>query len=249
MIPAVVGAIGFGTRLPVGVDDDAWTALTDRPGVLVLAAVPTGLAGALAVVLPGPSATVAIAYLLALVAVGGITHLDGLADCADGAAAHGSPAERRAIVADTAIGVGGTLAIAGSVAALVAAGLTLANGPAVQAAGIVLASEATASVAMVALAVGGSAATDGLGATVIEPAGGIDALIAGLIGTPLVAAAALAGPLVPVAVGAGGTLAALAVWTWARRTLGGLTGDVLGASHATARICAVHAGVIVWTVS
>ncbi|MFB6161921.1 MAG: adenosylcobinamide-GDP ribazoletransferase [Halococcoides sp.] len=249
MIRAIAGAVGFGTRLPVGRSGAAWDALLDRPGLLALAAVPTAVAGAGAVALPVPAETAAIAYVGALVAVGGITHLDGLADCGDAAVAHGSPAERRAIVADTRLGVGGTFALALWVVALVAAGLVLGRATASEAVGIVVASEATASLAMVALAVAGPATTDGLGGTVIEAAGPTDALVAAAIALPLLAAGGSAGPGVPIATLLGGAIAALAVAVWARRALGGVTGDVLGATHAIARVLAVHAGVVVWTAS
>ena len=46
-------------------------------------------------------------------------------------------------------------------------------------------------------------------------------------------------------------LAALtAAWLlrrWARRRLGGVSGDALGATNELARVAALHAGVIAWT--
>lgn len=244
----IAGAIGFGTRLPIGHDQRAWRALADRPGALVLAAVPTAIAGSV-VAVPVPAPTAAVGYVLALFAVGGITHLDGLADCADAAVAHGTPAERRAIVADTRLGVGGTAAVALAVLALAAGGLVLADAPPLAAIGLLTASEAAASLAMVAMAVLGRPATEGLGATVIDPAGPADAFLAGLLAAPLFAVGTLAGPLAVAGTIAGGAIAAIAVGRWAGRALGGPTGDVLGASHAIARVVAVHLGVIAWTVS
>jgi adenosylcobinamide-GDP ribazoletransferase len=42
---------------------------------------------------------------------------------------------------------------------------------------------------------------------------------------------------------------ALAVERWANAHLGGVSGDVLGATNELARLAALHLGVIAWTLS
>jgi adenosylcobinamide-GDP ribazoletransferase len=44
-----------------------------------------------------------------------------------------------------------------------------------------------------------------------------------------------------------GVLAGLVPFWWARRRLGGVSGDVMGAANELARLVALHAGVIAWT--
>jgi adenosylcobinamide-GDP ribazoletransferase len=44
-----------------------------------------------------------------------------------------------------------------------------------------------------------------------------------------------------------GLLTGAVVWRWARPSLGGVNGDVLGATIELARVAALHAGVVVWT--
>jgi len=56
--------------------------------------------------------------------------------------------------------------------------------------------------------------------------------------SPVAAAALAAGPVV-----------ALLLVAWARRNLGGVNGDVFGAANELARVVALHAGVVVWTLS
>ncbi|WP_241990620.1 adenosylcobinamide-GDP ribazoletransferase, partial [Halorubrum sp. CGM5_25_10-8B] len=60
-----------------------------------------------------------------------------------------------------------------------------------------------------------------------------------LVPTTGVAAAAITAAVV---------VAALA-FAWARSRLGGVSGDVLGATNELARVVGLHAGVIAWTLS
>ncbi|OYR41115.1 hypothetical protein DJ82_06300 [Halorubrum sp. Ib24] len=72
-------------------------------------------------------------------------------------------------------------------------------------------------------------------------------------GAPRRSRARRARPLlaVPRSSGVAALLAALATAAllrrWSRRRLGGVSGDVLGATNELARVAALHAGVIAWT--
>lgn len=245
---AVVGALGFLSRLPVGRDTAAWTAFQRSPAAFVLAGYALGLCVAAPVALAAavaPAPTVAFVLVVAVVGVGGINHADGVADLGDAAVVHGPPEERRAAMKDTTVGVGAALAVGTTLVGLALAGLALAALPPLALAGIVVASEVGAKLGMAAIACLGEAPHDGLGAeftrraeqsALVAPAvAALPALaLTGL--APAAAAALLAG------VGGG-----LAVLTWADRTLGGASGDVFGAANEVGRLCALHAGVVVWT--
>jgi adenosylcobinamide-GDP ribazoletransferase len=246
---AVRGAVGFLTRFPVGATPAAWEAFRHQPAALV----PVGyLVGALAAVpfllgVPGP--TGALLYPVVLVALVGINHADGLADLADAAVVHGEstdPVEtRRRVLKDSALGVGGTVALAGLVAGLVLAGLALAGLPPLQAAGIVIAGEVSAKLGMATVACLGTAPFDGLGAQLARVSTADD-----LLGPVLVAAPAMLASWPSAAAGVAlvaGVVAALATRRWASQNLGGVNGDVFGAANELGRLAALHAGVVTWT--
>ena len=246
VLTAVRGAVGFLTRVPIGRSEPAWTALGEQPAVMVLAAYAIGGLVAVPVALPLPPVTVALGFVLAVLAVTGITHLDGLADLGDAAVVHGSPARRREVMRDTTLGVGGSVAVGLALVGLALAGAGLAGLPLRLAVGTVVAAEVGAKLAMLGLAVAGEATHEGLGSH-----------LTGAAGRDLVFGAALALPAValtwPSPVAAVGLLAGLGagavVLAWARARLGGVSGDVFGATNEVARLAALHAGVIAWTLS
>jgi len=243
VLTAVRGAIGFLTRLPVGRSDRDWAAFGDTPAAMVVVAYPIGLLAALPLLwLPGPVA--ALSYPLVLVAVTGITHADGLADLADAAVIHGTAADRRAVMADGSTGVGGSLALGLDVLGLALGGLALAGTPIAVAVGVVVAAETGAKLAMVTMTVVGNPAHEGIGAHVTGASPG--QFVAGVVlAAP---AAVLAWPSLVPAVGlCGAMIAGLAVYAWARRRLGGVSGDVFGAANEVGRLLALHAGVVAWT--
>jgi adenosylcobinamide-GDP ribazoletransferase len=85
----------------------------------------------------------------------------------------------------------------------------------------------------------GSALTDSADATALAPVfvAVLPVLaLAAPLGTPAVVAALLGGPVV-----------ALLTLRWARSRLGGVSGDVLGATNELGRVVGVHAGVVAWT--
>lgn len=247
---ALRGALGFLSRLPVGRDEQAWAAFRTAPwtlpvaGVLLgaLVAVPVGVA----LLLPVPSVTVAFVYVLAVVALTGINHVDGVADLGDAMVVHGDAERRREVMGDTVLGVGGTLAIVLVVAGLALGAVGLAALPLAAAVGLVVASEVAAKVAMATLIALGTPAHDGFGAAVAG-----ETRPRGLV-VP-VALAAPAAVLTLPSVAALGALASAGVVTlgllwWARGRLDGVTGDVIGASNELARVVALHAGLVVWHV-
>ncbi len=238
------GALGFLTRLPVGHDERAWRAFRRTPAAFPLAGYPVGALLALALLVPDPAPTVAAAFVLGVYFVTGINHAVGLADRGDAAVVHGSLEKRREVMHDTATGVGGVLALALGVVALAFAGRALAALPLAAAAGIVVAAEVGAKFGMALLVCLSEPAHEGLGSAFAgehRPRA-----LAGPLAATLPAVA-----LSPAAFAAvcGATLAAVAVGGWARTRLGGVSGDVLGATNECGRVLALHAGVIAWTLS
>jgi adenosylcobinamide-GDP ribazoletransferase len=249
-LTALRGAFGFLSRLPVGRDERAWTAFRGAPWTLPVAGYGLGalLAGVVVVALsvPVPTQTVAFAYLLAVVALTGINHADGVADLGDAAVVHGGPARRREVMGDTTTGVGGTLAIGLVVAGLALAGTGLPASGVRTAAGLVVASEVAAKLAMAVLVTLGTPAHEGLGAAVAGDLGSGDLALPLALAVPAVA-------LPGVAVGTAALLAGLgtaaAMLWWSQRRLDGVTGDVFGGGNELARVVALHVGLVAWHAS
>jgi len=240
---ALRGGVGFLTRLPVGADETDWRGFQAAPAVFPVVGYLVGAVVAVPFVLL-PAEPAALAYLLVLVALVGITHLDGVADLADAAVVHDA-ADRRRVLKDTTTGVGAVAGVALVVAGLALAGLALADLPVRIAVGLVVASEVGAKLGMATVACVGTASHEGLGSGFTRAAD--PALLVG----PAVAAipaALLTGfsPAAPVAVLAGPVVAVVVV-RWADAALGGVNGDVFGAVNELARLVALHAGVIAWT--
>jgi len=247
------GAVGFLTRLPVGTDLAAWEAFRRRPAAFVPVGYLVGALVAVPFLLGLPAPTVALLFPIALVLVTGINHADGVADLADAAVVHdeGEPtddapfAARRRVLKDSAVGVGGTIALAGLVAGLVLAGLALAGMPTFQAVGLVVASEVSAKLGMATLACLGEAPFDGLGAQLTRVSDEDDLLGPLLVAIPAVLATVpTLGAFVALVAGVG---TALVIRRWAADNLGGVNGDVFGAANELARLAALHAGVVAWT--
>ncbi|WP_433631861.1 adenosylcobinamide-GDP ribazoletransferase [Halomicrococcus sp. NG-SE-24] len=245
VLTALRGALGFLSRLPVGQDRGAWEAFRRTPAAFTLAGYVIGALLAVPFVLPVPASVGAVLFLGVTYGVTGVNHVDGLADLGDAAAVHGAE-KRRAVMKDTTVGVGAVLAVGLGVAGLALAGLGLARLPIVAALSAVVASEVGAKLGMAALAAVGSPAHDGLGAALVDQTVGGFA-VALLLAVPAVALAR------PTVVGAGsvsaGLVTALGVGWWARSWLDGISGDVFGAANELARVVALHAGVVAWTLS
>ncbi|MFC6787188.1 adenosylcobinamide-GDP ribazoletransferase [Halobaculum halobium] len=262
-LAALRGALGFLSRVPVGHSEANWEAFRRTPAAIpaagyvigALLALPiAAIAAAPARAAAVPSETVAVLFVAWLYTVTGITHLDGVADLGDAAVVHGDAERRREVLKDSAVGVGGALALGVVVLGLAAAALLLVdlarlapNLP-VAAVGLVVAAEVAAKAATATLVCLGDAAHEGLGSALTAESGPRSLLGVGVVAAPVafVGWPALAPGLAVLA--AAGVVAAAALW-WARARLGGVSGDVLGATNEVARVVGLHVGVIAWTLS
>jgi adenosylcobinamide-GDP ribazoletransferase len=246
---ALRGAIAFLTRVPVPTGEADWDRFRAFPAAFPLVAYLVGAVASVPFFLGGlagaPETAVAFGYLLALLVLVGIPHLDGIADLGDAAAAHGD-ARRRALK-DTEVGVGAIVAVAAVLIGLVLAGLELAAAPIPVAVGLVVASEVGAKLGMAAVACLGTASHEGIGSAFTRESDPALLIAPLLISLP----AALFAPAVPASVAAvaAGPLVAVALLWWTDRALGGVNGDVFGATNELGRVVGLHAGVIVWTLS
>ena len=250
VLSALRGALGFLTRLPVGHSERAWTAFRGAPWAFPLAGYVVGALLAVPFLLGSaglPAVTVAFGYLLAVVAVTGINHLDGVADVGDAAVVHGDLADRREVLKDTTVGVGAVAAVALVVAGLALGALGVAGLPVRVAVATVVAAEVGAKAGMAAVACLGVAPHDGLGAQFTERAASTDLAPALAVALP-VALFSWPSPAAGAAVvGAfGGGVGAL--W-WLTGLLGGANGDVFGAVNEVGRVVGLHLGVVAWTLS
>lgn len=199
-----------------------------------------------------PATVAALVAVAVEVLITGALHLDGLADCADGSA--GRDREHRlTIMRDHAVGVYGATALflaLGLRIACLAALLDLAMPPGAVA-GLVVAAWAISRGAMLlparllpyARAEGtGRLVIDGLGRATAAQGTGTTVLLALSAG---VAGAGVAGAATVAVMVAGSAAATVAGTHWARRRLGGATGDVLGAVAETSLVVALTVAVAV----
>ncbi|NUC70982.1 adenosylcobinamide-GDP ribazoletransferase [Haloterrigena sp. SYSU A558-1] len=248
-LAAVRGALGFLTRLPVGHRDGDWAAFRSSPAAFPVVGYVAGALAALPLLATEalPAATVALGYLLAVYAVLGIHHLDGVADLGDALVVHGDRERRREVLKDTTTGVGALLAVSLVVVALALGGLSLAGLPPRRAIGVAVAAEVGTKLGMAAMACFGTASDDGMGRQFTTASDPLSFVAPALIALP---AAALTWPNPAAAVALGGALAGIGLpWNWATGHLGGVNGDIFGAANEIGRVAGVHLGVIAWTLS
>ncbi|WP_372909746.1 adenosylcobinamide-GDP ribazoletransferase [Salinigranum sp.] len=250
VLRAVQGALAFLTRLPVGGDERSWEAFRRTPVAFVLAGYVVGGFAALPLAVPFPLSTTAALYLGTLYLLTGVTHVDGLADTADASVVHDESTDRerrRAVLKDSETGVGGTLAVALALGTLLLGALGMAgSGPRV-AFTIAVAAEVGAKAGMATLVCLGDAAHEGLGSALTDSADATALAPVFVAALPVLALAAPLGTPAVVAALLGGPVVALLTLRWARSRLGGVSGDVLGATNELGRVVGVHAGVVAWT--
>jgi adenosylcobinamide-GDP ribazoletransferase len=186
----------------------------------------------------GPSVSTVLATIV-LVLVTGALHQDGLADTADGIGARGGRQRRLAAMRDSATGVFGALALIAWALLLFSTLSSLDRNHALRA--LVVACALGRWAALVHAAATPPARADGLGAALR-----VGRVALGVATALAVAAAVAVGGLLAggVAIGTALLVAALSV-VFARRTLGGRTGDTLGATVAVVEVavCVVLLGV------
>ncbi len=176
----------------------------------------------------------AVCTVAALALLTGMHHLDGLADLADALMVRGSRERRVAALKDHATGTAGSVAVAISLMALVAA--IYPAGPWGILAAVVSA-EVIAKLSMVILMRARAAAPDSTAEAFVRAAADWRAVAA----TAAVAMAISIGVSGVAAIGAAAAaiIVALLVGVASERGLGGLRGDSLGAANELARIAAV----------
>jgi adenosylcobinamide-GDP ribazoletransferase len=232
-----LAAVQFLTRVPVRLRGAP--AAADLGGAVVWFPVVGALVGAVAGAiayfaedLVGSAVAAALAVLIGVLITGAF-HEDGLADFADAVAGGSTPERRHEILGDPRLGTYGVAALAGSIVLRIVC--VAAVPPAAALGGLAAAHALGRGAAVGAMGWAPVARADGLGAAA---AGGVDGRRA-LTGAGIaVGLAALTtgwwvGPFTAAAVAS--TLMVLAI---ARRTLGGITGDVLGAIEQVGE-CAV----------
>lgn len=189
-----------------------------------------------------PSLPAALLAVLAGLILTGALHEDGLADMADGLGARGGREARLAVMRDSRTGAYGVLALIFAIGLKVAA---LASAPhALAGLGALVAAHALSrGLIPAAMQFMPPARPDGLGAGTGMPDATV-AATAGVLGL-LVCVAGL-GLGAPVAIIAALMVVAVLIWL-ARRTLGGHTGDVLGAIQQVSEIAILVVAAGIWS--
>lgn len=247
--------LGFFSRLPWGGASSLEEVVAAFPLVPLVGWVLGGLAGLVALLLSPllPPAPLAALLLTVMVGLTGLNQMDGLLDLGDGLMVHGDAEKRLRAMHDHSAGVGavaavlftyllGFAALAGVVVQVGAGpgGGWLDMGARRLAAAVVLA-EVAARLPYLYLAWRGRSSHGGLGSAFLEGFGARHVTVGFAAAVPAALAAVWLG-WIPVAFAAA---AALLTAAWLLRTatrlLGGVGGDVLGASQELARTAALLA--------
>jgi adenosylcobinamide-GDP ribazoletransferase len=179
--------------------------------------------------------------LIALVAVTGALHQDGLADCADGLGVRGDRERRLAVMRDSTVGAFGVLALVGWALLFVTALAALDDGEAILA--LIAAAVLARWAALLHATTAPPARTDGLGASFTPSRNALAIATVAALALAFLTCDALPG----LAAVGGALIAAGLVTLWSRQTLGGRSGDTLGATVALAEVAVLLALVACWT--
>ena len=239
-VNSVRAGFGFLTTIPVGFHQEDLESLANHMWVFVLVGASVGL------LVGGVSyALILTPYLnnfvhagltlVALYALTGFMHLDGLADVGDGLLKHGTIQERLRVIKDPYIGVGGISFCA--LAFLLLFSAVTAIKPAALIPAFVTA-EAAAKLSMVEVASFGNATHKGLGSRFSERSGPLT-FVGALVLTIVVAVLffGVKGVIVllpPI-------LLSLGLVKLANTAFGGINGDVIGSSNELGRLAALIA--------
>lgn len=200
----------------------------------VLVATIAGLVYAICDALGLPVYISSLFAVVALIITTGGLHEDGLSDLADGIWGGADPKKRLAIMSDSRIGAFGAIALIVSISGRAAAIATISQ-PLFVLGALVAAAAVSRAVMPALMSFGTPAKTEGLGASAGKPAA-VTWGSALLLAAAICAIAAPAGWFACLIAAAAG--AALVSW-FARRNLGGYTGDVLGAAQQVAELFAL----------
>ena len=243
--------LGFFTRLPFGAGATLGD-LTRAFPLVPLVGWLTGLVGAVAALALGlvlPSAPLAALLLALVVGITGLNQADGLLDLGDGLMVHGDAERRRAVMHDHAAGAGAvglalfTYLVAFASLAATAGGagtggtsaLLSAEGPLRRLAAAVVVAEVLARVPFLLMARWGRPSPEGLGSVVVDGFATRHLIVGLLVAAPAAAAGLWVGWLPLVLAAAGAILVGVLLMRVANRLLGGIGGDVMGASQEIAR--------------
>lgn len=236
-------AVSFLTLLPVPAGAHARGDFGRAAGWFPLVGVAVGaLAGGVRIAaepLLGAAPATVLA-LAVLVFVTGALHQDGLADCADGLGVRGDRERRLAVMRDSQIGTFGMLALLGWGLLLLTTLAPLSGADALLA--LIAAGGLGRAAALVHAVATPPARREGLGAGfAVRPV----PLALGVATAAATALLAVGPPRGLLAIGAAALVAAASV-VWAGRTLGGRTGDTLGATIALAELAVIVALAASW---
>ncbi len=227
-------AITFLTILPLPARDDRDDGGSAPAFHPLVGALVGALAGAAyAATAPGLGRSVAaILAVTALVVVTGGLHQDGLADCADGMGVRGNRERRLRVMRDPTIGTFGTLALALWLLLLTTALARLSTRDGVAA--LITAATTGRFAALLHARWARPARTDGLGSAFLPSwvsvvVGGLTAVVVAVVCDVAAGSVAILASL----------LVAAGVTAWSRRTLGGRTGDTLGATVVLTEVTVV----------
>ena len=231
--------LAFFTVLPISTGDSSLGDAARRVYLLPIVGLLTGLPGAVVLLLafvvpPGVAATLALGTVLL---AAGLHHTDGVMDVGDALMVRGSLVRRREVMKDARVGVGAMgalfLVYAPSVAALVA----LAQASPAKAAVSLLAAETAARSAMLLILLFGEPAEKGSSSVFFvhslrEGRARAGALVLAFL-LPLLVATPLRGAGISALLAA--PVTALFTLTLAKRTFGGISGDVAGVTGEATR--------------
>ncbi len=230
-------AVAFLTIVPVRLRGEApplGAAAAWFPAVGALVGALSAAVGYLARPILGPGVA-AILAVTVLVVITGALHQDGLADCADGLGARGDRQRRLATMRDPAIGTFGALALLLWLLLLVTALARFDREAALRA--LVTAVAAGRWAAVVHAELASPARRDGLGAE-FTVGGAAITLATASVATVAVLVVGVVGALIALVAA---TTVAVLVTAWSRASLGGRTGDTLGATVALGEVAVVVA--------
>jgi len=243
---AIRGAVAFLTRLPVGGGQAGWEAFRQRPYAIVVVGYLVGALAGAAFFLPLQPTTIVAVYLVALYGLTGFTHADGLADLGDALAVHGDSERRREVLKDSATGVGGVLVLGLTLIVLSLGARTFAGIDPMTAFRVVIAAEVGAKLGMVIVACYGRSAHEGLGSQLVDRLDSTYIPAALIAAVPAVALAPVGSMNALFGASIAGPLVGVLTLSWAHSRLGGVNGDVLGATNEIGRAVGLHLGVSLW---